>query len=185
MEVASAELASMEEQERDLRREVERVEGKREWVEEFRGWVEMLGGFLEEKVRSLVESSKTTELMYSSPSWKLSNPTHYSTSENAPRWSRSAVTPMTRTILLSLWAYRPQPKTRWKKWTRWVDQGGTLKLDRVRAFGSVDERTGSGAVRGGENGGIPRSLQRTRTASRQTRRSRRVMRRIMGRPRVG
>lgn len=50
LEVAAAELASLEEQERDLRREVERVEGKREWVEEFRGWVETLGLFLEEKV---------------------------------------------------------------------------------------------------------------------------------------
>lgn len=43
-------LAALEEQEIDLRKEVERVEGKREWVEEFRGWVEMLGRFLEEKV---------------------------------------------------------------------------------------------------------------------------------------
>lgn len=43
-------LASLESQEIDLRKEVERVEGKREWVEEFRGWVEMLGRFLEEKV---------------------------------------------------------------------------------------------------------------------------------------
>lgn len=50
VEVASAELASLEEQEKDLRQEVERVEGKREWVEEFRGWVETLGLFLEEKV---------------------------------------------------------------------------------------------------------------------------------------
>jgi GC-rich sequence DNA-binding factor len=44
-------LAALEEQEIDLRKEVERVEGKREWVEEFRGWIEMLGRFLEEKVR--------------------------------------------------------------------------------------------------------------------------------------
>jgi GC-rich sequence DNA-binding factor len=48
--VASEELAGLEEQERNLRKEVERIEGKREWVEEFRGWVEMLGHFLEEKV---------------------------------------------------------------------------------------------------------------------------------------
>jgi GC-rich sequence DNA-binding factor len=40
----------LEEQERDIRKEVERVEAKREWVEEFRIWVEMLGEFLEEKV---------------------------------------------------------------------------------------------------------------------------------------
>jgi GC-rich sequence DNA-binding factor len=46
------ELAALEEQERELRVEVEKVEGKREWVDEFRGWVEMLGGFLEEKVGS-------------------------------------------------------------------------------------------------------------------------------------
>lgn len=41
---------TLEQQERDLRVEVERVEGKREWVEEFRGWIETLGSFLEEKV---------------------------------------------------------------------------------------------------------------------------------------
>lgn len=48
-------LAALEEQEIDLRKEVERVEGKREWVEEFRGWVEMLGRFLEEKVRASLQ----------------------------------------------------------------------------------------------------------------------------------
>jgi hypothetical protein len=36
-----------------VRDEVERVEGKREWMMQFVGWVEMLGGFLEEKVRSI------------------------------------------------------------------------------------------------------------------------------------
>jgi len=46
-------LAALEEQEIDLRKEVERVEGKREWVEEFRGWIEMLGRFLEEKVSEM------------------------------------------------------------------------------------------------------------------------------------
>ncbi|WWD20108.1 hypothetical protein CI109_104583 [Kwoniella shandongensis] len=49
LEVTVRELAALEEQERELRLEVEKVEGKREWVEEFRGWVEMLGRFLEEK----------------------------------------------------------------------------------------------------------------------------------------
>lgn len=43
-------LAILEEQEKDLRVEVERVEGKREWAEGFRQWVDLLGGFLEEKV---------------------------------------------------------------------------------------------------------------------------------------
>lgn len=52
LELSARELAYLEEQEQELRKEVERVEGKREWVEEFRGWVEMLGGFLEEKVSS-------------------------------------------------------------------------------------------------------------------------------------
>lgn len=50
LEVASQELVALEQQEKDIRRDVERVEGKREWVEEFKGWVELLGGFLEEKV---------------------------------------------------------------------------------------------------------------------------------------
>jgi len=50
LELSARELAFLEQQEQELRQEVERVEGKREWVEEFRGWVEMLGGFLEEKV---------------------------------------------------------------------------------------------------------------------------------------
>lgn len=49
LEVAVQELASLEEQERDLRVEVDRVEGKREWMEGFRLWVETLGIFLEEK----------------------------------------------------------------------------------------------------------------------------------------
>lgn len=50
LEIAVRDLSLLEEQEKDLRKEVERVEGKREWVEGFRGWVEALGGFLEEKV---------------------------------------------------------------------------------------------------------------------------------------
>ena len=50
LEIAVRDLSILEEQEKDLRKEVERVEGKKEWVEGFRGWVEMLGGFLEEKV---------------------------------------------------------------------------------------------------------------------------------------
>ena len=50
-------LAALEVQEQELRKEVERVEGKREWVEEFRVWVEMLGGFLEEKVTGEVVST--------------------------------------------------------------------------------------------------------------------------------
>ena len=53
LETNIRDLAALEEQEIDLRKEVERVEGKREWVEEFRGWIEMLGRFLEEKVRDL------------------------------------------------------------------------------------------------------------------------------------
>lgn len=52
LEINVRDLAALEEQEIDLRKEVERVEGKREWVEEFRIWIEMLGRFLEEKVSS-------------------------------------------------------------------------------------------------------------------------------------
>ncbi|ORY34945.1 nineteen complex-related protein 2-domain-containing protein [Naematelia encephala] len=55
LEVSAQELAALEEQEKDLRKEVERVEGKREWVEEYRGWIETLGGFLEEKLPKLEE----------------------------------------------------------------------------------------------------------------------------------
>lgn len=44
------ERARLEEQEADVRREVERVEAKREWMQGFVGWVELLGGFLEDKV---------------------------------------------------------------------------------------------------------------------------------------
>ena len=51
---------SLEQQEQDVRRDVERAAGKKEWVEEFRGWVETLGGFLEEKVSPTVRSSKMT-----------------------------------------------------------------------------------------------------------------------------
>ncbi|KAJ9115871.1 hypothetical protein QFC22_005013 [Naganishia vaughanmartiniae] len=43
--------------EQAVREEVERVEGKREWMMQFVGWVEMLGGFLEEKVR-LISASR-------------------------------------------------------------------------------------------------------------------------------
>lgn len=50
LEVTTKDLSILEEQEQDLRKEVERIEGKREWMEEFRGWIEMLGSFLEEKV---------------------------------------------------------------------------------------------------------------------------------------
>ncbi|KAK8849483.1 hypothetical protein IAR55_004817 [Kwoniella newhampshirensis] len=53
LEITVRELAALEEQETELRLEVEKVEGKREWVEEFRGWVEMLGKFLEEKFPKL------------------------------------------------------------------------------------------------------------------------------------
>lgn len=59
------ELADLEKQERELRIEVEKVEGKREYMEEFRRWVEMLGNFLEEKVRALfcdVWQNMTTDL---------------------------------------------------------------------------------------------------------------------------
>ncbi|RXK36353.1 hypothetical protein M231_06390 [Tremella mesenterica] len=58
LEVVVKELATFESQERELRSEVERLEGKREWVEEFRGWVEMLGNFLEDKVPKLEEIEK-------------------------------------------------------------------------------------------------------------------------------
>jgi GC-rich sequence DNA-binding factor len=58
--VVSGELVSLEQQEQDVRRDVERAAGKKEWVEEFRGWVETLGGFLEEKVSRTVRSSKMT-----------------------------------------------------------------------------------------------------------------------------
>lgn len=46
----SAELGALGDQERELRKEVERVETKREWSEEFRSWCELLGEFLEVKV---------------------------------------------------------------------------------------------------------------------------------------
>ncbi|RSH87900.1 uncharacterized protein EHS24_000418 [Apiotrichum porosum] len=49
LETANRDLVLLEEQERDIRKQVESVEGKREWVEEFQGWAEMLGTFLEEK----------------------------------------------------------------------------------------------------------------------------------------
>ena len=51
LDISVKDLALLEEQERDVRSEVDKVEGKREWAEGFRRWVEMLGGFLEEKVR--------------------------------------------------------------------------------------------------------------------------------------
>lgn len=47
---ATRELVLLEEQERDIRKQVEEVEAKREWAEGFQGWVETLGQFLEEKV---------------------------------------------------------------------------------------------------------------------------------------
>ncbi|KLT41564.1 hypothetical protein CC85DRAFT_261824 [Cutaneotrichosporon oleaginosum] len=50
LENATRELVLLEEQERDIRKQVESTEGKRAWVEEFQGWVETLGLFLEEKV---------------------------------------------------------------------------------------------------------------------------------------
>ena len=50
LEVTSKELTNLEDQEQELRKEVERLEGKREWMEEFRQWIETLGVFLEEKV---------------------------------------------------------------------------------------------------------------------------------------
>ncbi|OXG25371.1 GC-rich sequence DNA-binding factor [Cryptococcus neoformans Ze90-1] len=53
LDVVVQELADLEKQEKELRIEVEKVEGKREYMEEFRRWVEMLGSFLEEKFPSL------------------------------------------------------------------------------------------------------------------------------------
>ncbi|KGB78044.2 GC-rich sequence DNA-binding factor [Cryptococcus deuterogattii R265] len=55
LDVVAQELADLEKQERELRIEVEKVEGKREYMEEFRRWVEMLGNFLEEKFPRLEE----------------------------------------------------------------------------------------------------------------------------------
>lgn len=49
----SAEVGALDDQERELRREVERVETKREWAEEFRSWCETLGEFLEVKFPEL------------------------------------------------------------------------------------------------------------------------------------
>ncbi|ORX37954.1 nineteen complex-related protein 2-domain-containing protein [Kockovaella imperatae] len=58
LEGTAKELAMLEEQEKQLRLEVERMEGKREWVEEFRIWVDTLGKFLEEKIPRLEEIEK-------------------------------------------------------------------------------------------------------------------------------
>lgn len=55
MESATRDLIRLEEQERDIRKQVEEEEGKREWIEGFQGWVETLGGFLEEKMPQLEE----------------------------------------------------------------------------------------------------------------------------------
>jgi len=44
-----------------LRKQVEEVEGKREWVEEFSGWAEMLGAFLEEKYPKLEDIEKDSD----------------------------------------------------------------------------------------------------------------------------
>lgn len=72
LEVTSRDLANLEEHERELRKEVERVEGKREWVEEFRGWVELLGSFLEEKVCTHIGRKGYWLILFSSQSWKRS-----------------------------------------------------------------------------------------------------------------
>lgn len=61
LENATQELVLLEEQERDIRKQVMEVEGKREWVEEFQGWVETLGNFLEEKVPLLDVIEKDSE----------------------------------------------------------------------------------------------------------------------------
>ena len=55
LDMTERELEALELKEQDLRKEVERVEEKREWVE-FRGWIELLGEFLEEKVCALYVS---------------------------------------------------------------------------------------------------------------------------------
>lgn len=55
VESATKDLVSLEEQERDIRKQVAEVDGKREWMEGFQGWVETLGVFLEEKVPQLDE----------------------------------------------------------------------------------------------------------------------------------
>ncbi len=56
--IIERELTQLDTQEEELRQEVDRVEAKREWMEEFRGWVETLGGFLEEKFPILEEIEK-------------------------------------------------------------------------------------------------------------------------------
>lgn len=61
LENATRELVSLEEQERDIRKQVEVTEGKRAWVEEFQGWVETLGLFLEEKIPLLDSIEKDAD----------------------------------------------------------------------------------------------------------------------------
>lgn len=61
LENATKDLVLLEEQERDLRKQVEEVEGKREWVEEFSGWAELLGTFLEEKYPKLEDIEKDSD----------------------------------------------------------------------------------------------------------------------------
>ncbi|CDZ96197.1 Transcriptional regulators binding to the GC-rich sequences [Phaffia rhodozyma] len=58
LESAAAELTALDHQENDLRREVERVEEKREWAEEFKGWVEEVGKFLEVKYPEMEKIEK-------------------------------------------------------------------------------------------------------------------------------
>lgn len=55
LESSTRDLVSLEEQERDIRKQVAEVDGKREWMEGFQGWVETLAMFLEEKVPQLDE----------------------------------------------------------------------------------------------------------------------------------
>jgi GC-rich sequence DNA-binding factor len=61
LENATKDLVLLEDQERDLRKQVEEVEGKREWVEEFSGWAELLGTFLEEKYPKLEDIEKDSD----------------------------------------------------------------------------------------------------------------------------
>lgn len=57
LDANARERERLDEQEREVRSEVERVEAKREWMQEFVGWIELLGGFLEDKVGPVVPAS--------------------------------------------------------------------------------------------------------------------------------
>jgi len=109
LDTASRELVMLEQQERELRKEVDTVEGKREWVEEFRGWVELLGGFLEVKVhlfiafhhRIITDSRSSRDL-------RISRQMHFTISKNGQRWSDNEEQQTIPTIYHSSLESRPQ-----------------------------------------------------------------------------